>query len=249
MKRDLVSVIMPAYNAEQYIRQPVMSVLGQTYPSIELIIVDDCSIDGTLRLVQDLASTDARIRIVRLPVNGGVAAARNAGIDVAQGSYIAFLDSDDWWHPCKLEWQIEHMLRTGTRISYASYDRVTENGGVLSHVQPPAKLSYADMLKSNHIGNLTGIYHRSLGDARFRAVGHEDYIFWLEMVRRAGSASCTPGSGPLAWYLVRGRSISSNKLRAVCWQWQIYRGIEGLGLVASISNMLHYLVHAVRKRS
>ncbi|MHA6203862.1 glycosyltransferase family 2 protein [Dyella soli] len=249
MSDDLVSVIMPAYNAALTIGDSAASVLAQTHPTLELIVVDDGSRDDTRRLVDAMAMVDPRVRLIALPANAGVAAARNAGIAAARGSYIAFLDSDDRWHPRKLQLQLEHLRRSGARIAYAAYDRVDRHGRVLSHVRPPRSLSHAELLKSNHIGNLTGIYHRSLGDARFRAIGHEDYAFWLEMLRRAGKATCVPSDGALAWYLAREDSLSSDKLRAARWQWRIYRDIEQLGRIAASRYMCHYAWQAVRKRS
>ena len=104
------------------------------------------------------------------------------------------------------------------------------------------------MLKSNRIGNLTGIYHRSLGDARFQRVGHEDYVFWLQMVSLAGYAERVDYPEPLAWYLVRPTSLSADKGRAARWQWHIYREIEKLGLLLSSWYFLHYAVIALLKR-
>jgi glycosyltransferase involved in cell wall biosynthesis len=248
MNTALVSVVMPAYNAEKYIRGAVASVLSQTYPSWELVIVDDCSSDDTPALLDSLAEVDKRVRVIHARENAGVAAARNAAIAAASGSHIAFLDSDDGWHPRKLEWQMEHMEETRARVSYTPYDRVTEQGHLLSCVRPPARVSYEQMLRSNHIGNLTGLYDRSLGDAAFRTVGHEDYVFWLEMVRRAGSASCVPGDQPLAYYCVRDGSVSADKWRAACWQWRIYRDIAHLSWLSSSQHMCHYAWQAMRKR-
>jgi teichuronic acid biosynthesis glycosyltransferase TuaG len=248
MRDPLISVIMPAYNAAATVGHSIASVLTQSHFRLELIVVDDGSGDDTPLLLDSLAKVDGRLRVIRLGANAGVAAARNMGIEAARGSHIAFLDSDDWWHPRKLELQLAHMEQTGARISYAPYDRVDETGLVLSHVRPPAMVSHDQLLKSNHIGNLTGIYHRSLGDGRFRAVGHEDYAFWLEMLRRAGTASCVPHDGALAWYLTRSGSLSSDKLRAARWQWRIYRDIEQLGRFSASRYMCHYAWEAVRKR-
>lgn len=248
MSYALVSVVMPAYNAAKYIRGAVVSVLSQTYPSWELVIVDDCSTDETPHLLDALADADERIRVIHARKNGGVAAARNAAIHAAQGSHIAFLDSDDGWHPRKLEWQMEHMEETRSRVCYTAYDRITEDGHLLSRVRPPASVDYAQMLRSNRIGNLTGLYDRALGDASFPAVGHEDYVFWLEMVRRAGHATCVPGDQPLAYYRVREDSVSADKWRAACWQWRIYRDFARLGWLSSSSHMCHYAWEAVRKR-
>lgn len=249
MSPSRVSVVMPVYNAEPWMRRSIDSVLRQTHPSLELIAVDDGSSDGSWAVLQDYAHADARVRPIRLERNGGVAAARNAGIAAATGSHIAFLDSDDWWHPCKLEWQLAQMIAAGVQVSYGPYDRVTPQGRLLSQVRPREAVDYRDMLKSNHIGHLTGMYERSLGAAGFQHVGHEDYVFWLELVRRAGRAICISTQEPLAWYLVRDGSVSSNKIRAAAWQWRIYREIERLGWLASTVYMFHYTWHAVRKRN
>lgn len=244
----LVSVIMPAYNAEAYIARSIESVRAQTLTDFELIIVDDCSTDGTAGLINRHAQADARVRLHRLPVNSGVAAARNAGIAEARGRYVAFLDSDDWWHARKLELQIGQMQVSGARLSYCAYQRVRCDGRVLSTIVPPARVSHADMLRSNFIGNLTGVYEGTLGPATFLKIGHEDYVFWLQMVRRAGSGVRIEHDEPLAYYLVREGSVSANKLRAAGWQWRIYRDIERLPLLRSCVYMAHYLWNAVSKR-
>jgi glycosyltransferase involved in cell wall biosynthesis len=245
----LVSVIMPAYNAEAFIARSIDSVLVQSRMHLELIIVDDCSTDGTFAGVARQAAEDERIRVQRLPRNSGVAAARNAGIGLARGEYIAFLDSDDWWHPRKLELQIAQMQAHGATVSYCAFQRVSEDGRDLSRVDPPARLTHADMLSSNFIGNLTGVYARKLGPAEFMRMGHEDYVFWLQMIRRAGGALRIEYPEPLAFYLVRDGSVSANKLRAAGWQWRIYRDIEHLSPLRAAWYMGHYLWNALAKRS
>lgn len=244
-----VSVVMPAFDAQATLAASMRSVLGQSHREVELIVVDDRSRDGTWDIAQAEAARDPRVVAIRQPANGGVAAARNAGIEAATGDYVAFLDSDDTWHPHKLAAQVGFMQHGDARICYAAYRRVDERGRVLTVVRPPARVGYADMLKSNRIGNLTGIYHRSLGQARFQRVGHEDYVFWLQLVRRAGSAHRLPDPSPVADYLVRSGSLSSDKARAARWQWHIYRGIERLGPARAGWYFLHYAANAALKRA
>lgn len=239
---------MPAYNAAATIARSIDSVLAQTHGDLELIVIDDGSTDATVALIERYAASDARVRLQRQPGNAGVAAARNAGMTVARGDYIAFLDSDDRWHPRKLEWQIGQMRKDGARVSYGTYLRVGEDDRMLSTVRPPARLSHADMLRSNFIGNLTGVFDRSLGVAEFPAIGHEDYVFWLQMVRRAGGAVRIESPEPMAYYLVREGSVSANKVKAARWQWRIYREVEGLSLLRALGYMLHYLRNALAKR-
>ena len=128
---------------------------------------------------------------------------------------------------------------------------MAEDGSPLARVEPPPEVDHRAMLCSNHIGNCTGMYDRSRlgGDGRFRRIGHEDYVFWLDLVRRGGRAVRADDGEPLAYYLVRKGSVSSNKLRAARWQWRIYRDIERLGIGASIGYMAHYVVNALRKRA
>ena len=246
----LVSVVMPLYNAGQLLRRPVESVLAQGHGDLELVVVDDGSSDDSADIVDEYARGDARVRLVRSERNAGVAAARNRAIGLARGRYVAFLDSDDWWHPDKLTRQLATLEACGAAIAYARYQRVAEDGRVLGLVEPPAAVGYRDMLRSNHIGNCTGIYDRKRlgGDGSFRRIGHEDYVFWLEMVRRAGRAVRTGGDGPLAYYLVRQGSVSSNKLRTIGWQWRIYRDVEGLNPAQSAYYMMHYAGNALGKR-
>lgn len=248
-QRQRVSVVMPVYNAAATLLRSMRSVLEQSHVDVELLVVDDRSTDASWSLIESLTTDDPRVVAIRLPVNGGVAAARNAGIDAARGDYLAFLDSDDWWHPRKLEAQLAQMRQAGARVSYCGYQRVGEDGRVLSTVRPPASVRYSDMLKSNRIGNLTGMYERSVGgDTRFQRIGHEDYVFWLQLVRRAGVAVRIDHVEPLAFYLVRAGSLSADKFKAARWQWRIYREIERLGRLRSAWYFLHYAVNAVVKR-
>lgn len=248
MNNDLVSVIMPVYNAEAWLQRAIESVLVQSHAHLELIAVDDASRDRSPVMLDAYAATDARVRVLRQSTNGGVAAARNAAIATARGDYIAFLDADDWWHPAKLERQLASMRKNNALVSYASYWRVAEDGRVLSKVTPPPQVDWRDMLSSNFIGTLTGMYARSLGDVPFQRIGHEDYVFWLEQVRRAGKAVRVESTEPLGGYLVRERSLSANKLRAASWQWEIYRNVEKLGLMQSMACMARYARHAVMNR-
>ena len=239
-----ISVIVPCHNAGRWIGAALRSTAAQTYAPHEVIVVDDDSTDDSVRQIES-SGVSVTLRRGRWR---NAAAARNAGIEAAQGSHLAFLDSDDRWYPDKLERQLARMHATGARLSYASYRRVDEGDRALSVVRPPAEIDYAAMLKSNRIGNLTGLYDRSLGDARFRKVGHEDYVFWLEMMRRAGRGVRADDGEPLADYLVRAGSLSSDKLRAAGWQWRIYRDIERLDVARAAWYFAHYAGNAIAKR-
>lgn len=117
-QQELVSIITPSYNAEGLIGQTIQSVLDQSYQNWELIVVDDCSKDGTREIVKDYIEKDARIHLLPLKNNNGAPAApRNIGVMAAKGEWIAFLDADDIWHPQKLELQIQAMQRASVDFS------------------------------------------------------------------------------------------------------------------------------------
>jgi Glycosyl transferase family 2 len=131
----LVSVIVPVYKAEQYIVSTLQSVLDQTYQNFELLIIDDGSPDRSIELCQQF--TDPRIKISRQE-NRGVAAARNHGIRLAQGDYIAFLDADDLWLPTKIAKHIAHLENsTAVGVSYSYSTLIDANGAPLGLFQLP----------------------------------------------------------------------------------------------------------------
>ena len=109
----MISIIMPAYNAENTLEFAVRSVLAQTYRDFELIIINDCSKDKTLALANRLQKTDSRIRVLDNERNQGVSLTRRRGVEIAEGDWLAFLDSDDAWMPDKLEKQVALQKRQG----------------------------------------------------------------------------------------------------------------------------------------
>ena len=123
----MISVIIPTYNREKTLPDAMKSVLDQSITDIELIIADDCSTDGTEKLVKEMA--DPRVRYVRLPGNQGACAARNAGIDAARGEIIAFQDSDDKWLPGKLERQLAVLKETGADVCFHSLKKIYTDSG------------------------------------------------------------------------------------------------------------------------
>lgn len=152
----LVSVIMPAYNTADFIAQSINSVLAQRFTNWELIVVDDCSTDNTVQVVQQF--NDARVRLVQNQHNLGGAGSRNKAIEVARGRYLAFLDADDLWADTKLEQQLAFMQQHKIGFSFTGYATITEQGEVMDTLAVPAKVSFKQLLKHNYIGCLTAMY-------------------------------------------------------------------------------------------
>ena len=139
MLNEMVSVIIPTYNREQVIGRSIASVLNQTYPYFELLIVDDGSVDRTKQVVEQIS--DERIRYIALDKNQGVGHARNIGMQEARYDFIAFLDSDDEWMPEKLELQMEKMLKSPEKLGavYCRMDTMSRKTGE-RHIYPPMSL-------------------------------------------------------------------------------------------------------------
>ena len=157
----LVTVVMPAYRARDYVEAAVRSVVAQTMPRWELLVIDDCSGDDTPRIVEALAREDDRIRLIRNEENMGVARTRNRGLDMARGQFVALLDSDDVWMPEKLERQLALMEKTGADIGYCSYAIVDARGERCrpDYLVPP-ETDFHSMLGENVIGCSTVVLSR-----------------------------------------------------------------------------------------
>jgi glycosyltransferase involved in cell wall biosynthesis len=169
MTRGLVSVIIPAFNAAAYIRQTLHSVLAQTYQSLEVIVVDDGSEDGTDAIAEEFVKKDSRVQLVR-QCNAGVGAARNTGIRMARGEYIAPLDADDLWFPEKLEKQVACLEQSGEEIGlvYCWCIRVDKDGefeGALYGSTAEGRLSDA-MVSGNIVASASVPLFRTAALAR-----------------------------------------------------------------------------------
>jgi len=116
----IVSVIIPAYNAEGVIRTALDSVLSQTWTKLDVLVVDDCSTDATVTVVEEYVRKDPRVQFIRAKSNGGPYVARNLALKVAKGEFVTCNDSDDWSHPEKIERQVLHLLKNPSVVGNTS---------------------------------------------------------------------------------------------------------------------------------
>ena len=242
---NLVSIIMPSYNSSKFIEKSINSVLNQTYQNWELIIVDDNSKDNSLEIIKSFK--DSRIKSFHNGRNLGAARSRNRAIKKAKGRYIAFLDSDDLWKEDKLEKQISFMQKNSIDFSYSAYDLIDEEDKLLGSFTPPKKVNYKDLLKTCSIGCLTAIYDtKNFGKVYMPDIPKgQDYGLWLKILKKIEFAYSF--DEPLAIYRIRKKSISSNKLKAIKHQWNIYRNLEKLSHFSSFYYLLHYGYNGIKK--
>jgi teichuronic acid biosynthesis glycosyltransferase TuaG len=239
----LVSIVMPAHNAANFISDSICSVQKQRFENWELLVIDDASHDHTVRLVEDFMSRDKRIKLHKLPTNQGAGFARNIGIKASKGEYISFLDADDLWLPEKLETQLRFMDKNEVEVCYASYELIDEEGSSKGEkVEALENLPFGKLLKANYIGNLTGIYNaRKLGKIYCPLIRkRQDWGLWLLAVKKAGVAKGI--KEPLAQYRVRKLSISGNKWEMLGYNYKIYREVLNFSTAKSSFWMILFLV-------
>ena len=246
-QQNLVSIIMPAYNAEKFICEGIESVLSQTYKNWELLVVNDCSQDNTATVVNEYCVFDDRVKLFNNEKNSGPAITRNNAINRAKGRFLAFLDSDDVWLPEKLEIQISMMLEKGYVFTYTDYHRISENGMVSGRrINVPDNLSYFQLLRNTAITTSTVILDiDAVGMIKMKETYYDDFTCWLEVMKRGFTAYRI--NEDLLKYRVASSSVSRNKLNSVIQVWKTYRTIERLGLITSVWCFSGYVLNALKK--
>lgn len=238
----LVSIITPSYNSEKFISETIQSVQNQTYQNWEMIIVDDCSTDRTVTIVNEILRNEPRIKFFSLSKNQGPAKARNIAIQNAQGNYMTFLDADDIWFTDFIQNSINTINKTGIHFVFSSYRRSNENlEFVYSDFIVPEKVSYEDILKTNSISCLTAFIDiKKLGKKTMPEIRkRQDMGLWLKYLKEIPFAYGI--KEPKAIYRIRKNSLSRNKKNLLKYQWQFYREVEELSFFQSVYYMLHWM--------
>jgi lipopolysaccharide/colanic/teichoic acid biosynthesis glycosyltransferase len=247
---DLVSIIVPVYNAEKFLPDTIATVQNQTYTNWELIFVDDCSKDKSINIIEKYARSDKRIRLYKNKVNSHAALTRNKGIDEANGRYIAFLDADDLWEPTKLEKQIAFMNQKDCAFSYTGYEFSDENGKPNGKkVIAPETLTYKQALRNTIIWTTTVMFDMSKltkEDINMPNVKSEDTACWWKVLKQIDRAYGMKDI--LSYYRRSSGTLSANKVEAVKRVWNLYRKVEKHNLIYSAYCFSGYAYNTVKKR-
>lgn len=244
MNKSLISIITPVFNSDKFVSETIKSIIDQTYPHWELILIDDGSNDNSVELIKSLIKKDTRIRLILHSQNLGVAKARNTGIELAKGSYIAFIDSDDIWDKNKLGYQLKFMIKNNCPLCHTAYRKIDEFGNILAHIVPVSKsVTYYTLLKHNEIGLSTAMYNVDiLGKRYFTAVGWEDFSLWLNILK---DTKVSLGIlQPLVSYRIHQESSSYNKLKSAKKTWKVYRHVEQFSLIKSTFYFTFYAINS-----
>ena len=241
MENALVSIITPTYNCGAYIAETIDSVIAQTYTNWEMVIVDDCSTDETAEIVRHDTENAKRVKYHKVPENSGAAVARTTAMRLAQGNYMAFLDSDDLWMPDKLEKQLDFMRKNGHAFSCTSYCQIDKGGNSLNRVVYAKKrVDYNRLLLDCPVGNSTVMYDvERMGKFEVPNIRkRNDDALWLRMLK--AEKYIWGMSDVLMKYRVRPNSISINKFSLIKYHWYLYREIEHLNVSRSVFHVIFW---------
>ena len=244
---DLVSIVIPVYNAEKCISDTMASIRSQSYSNWEVIMVDDGSTDRSLDIMKSI--DDANVKVLE---NGGgsAALARNKGIEAASGRYIAFLDADDLWSPDKLEKQIAFMEKNDAAFSFTGYEFADEYGvSVKKIVQVPSTITYKKALGNTTIFTSTVMFDMSKlskEDIFMPNVKSEDTATWWRVLK-SGVKGYGLNEG-LTLYRRSEGTLSSNKIEAIRRIWNLYRNVEHLSVPSSVYYFVLWAMRAVIRR-
>lgn len=250
MEKEKITIITPVYNCEKFLKETIECVINQTYQNWELLLVDDSSKDKSLKIIEEYAKKDNRIKFFKTSKNEGTAIARNIALKEAHGRFIAYLDSDDLWKVNKLENQISFMMKNNYAFTCTDYEKIDEKGKLLKKIKLPQKINYNSFLKNTIIQTVgvmvdvqkTGKEILSMPNYRRR----QDAITWSRLLKNG--FNCYEVPEYLSYYRVVHNSLSSNKFEAIKMNWYWYRKIENLSFFEALYCFLGYAINGIRKR-
>lgn len=245
----LISIIMPVYNSQEFVKDSIESILAQSYKNWELIIVDDYSKDNTFNYLLAEYSGNKKIKLLQNQVNSGAGVTRNLGLDNARGQLIAFLDADDLWLPHKLEKQLAYMQENNSAIVHTSYSFINESGDrIPGRVNVSKSVNLRSYMRNTEIGMSTALVNKdTVGQIRFHSMRtRQDTRLWLGLLSEGNIANGLDED--LVLYRVRKGQISGNKT-IIAWRTlKVYLSVTNIPLSERLVNYCHYAFNGVFKR-
>jgi teichuronic acid biosynthesis glycosyltransferase TuaG len=249
----VVSIITPVFNAARFLPRLFESVKSQHGVAFEHILVNDCSTDNSLEILESYAGANPFVSIISMELNKGPVVARNLAIRSARGRYLAFLDADDYWLPNKLFVQTQFMEQSGAALSFSDYRCISEDGAYIGRrIQGPSSVGWSLHHMTRYLGCLTIMINRNrCPDFEFPdispSIRAEDFLAWARVIAREGPAlRC---KHDLARYSVVRFSRSSGSIRAARSVWLLYRLVEGLSFFRASIYFGIYAVFTSIKRA
>lgn len=257
MTIPIFSIITPMWKGADLVGATIESVLAQTFPHWEMIVVDDCSPDdgAGAAVVERYANKDSRIHLIRATVNRGSSGARNQAMELAQGQYLAFLDSDDLWHPTYLETMRRHIEQDSdesTAVFFCGYRRMDSccSRAILPDYSCAGIKGFKTLLYHCPIFPSAAIVDTAKLKApvRFREELRnlrDDYVYWLDILQQ-GLLSIGY-KDILVDYRMRDDSLTASKRDMVRPQWNVYRNVLEFNIFASLFYLCSWALNGIVK--
>jgi len=238
-----ISIILPNFNSQKYIKQTIQSILNQSFKLWELIIVDDCSNSETKNILKNYKK-NKKIKIFYLNKNKGAAFCRNFAIKKAQSEYLAFIDSDDVWKKNKLKNQINFMKKNNFLFTYTNYETF---GKKIKKIYNPPKLDYSNFIKNTSIATSTMMIKREeIKNIKFiNSKICEDYYFKCKLLKKVKFAYCLKKI--LTKYRIRNESLQSSNIRNFYWIWKINKDYNNLNFFENFISLFFISLNSIKK--
>lgn len=241
-----VSIITPCYNASQFIRETIESVLNQTFTDWEWLISDDHSTDHSVEIIREYS--DERIILITTETNGGAGHARNLALQKAKGRYITFLDADDLWTPHFLEEMLQFMKANRAELAYSNYARCNEEMiPQIGDFQADKVVTFNNLLKTCRLSLLSSMYDsQRVGKVFFpEGTKREDHIMWLNLLKKIPQGLPLPKT--MAKYRMHSNSVSRKKSNIIKDQYLVYKDYMNFSTVKSLYYTAHWAFNGFLK--
>lgn len=246
---EKVSIIIPVYNEEKWIRQTIENLKEQTYKNYEIILIDDGSTDKSKQIILEYTD-DENIKLISLEKNVGPAIARNEGLKIATGRFICFQDADDLWEKHKLEKQINFMKKNDCAFLYTAFKYLNDNKLKKDKiVNVPLVLDYKKALKDTRILTTSVMLDRNKINKELLQMPNvpaEDVATWWNILKNGFLAYGL--DEVLVYYHITSNRLTSNKFKSAKNRWNVYRKVEGFNILQSLYYFSFYIFNAIRKR-
>ena len=242
----LISIIIPYYKKKRYIKLTLQSILRQKYKNFEILIIYDDADTEDLLFIKKVKKKDKRIKLIINKKNIGAGMSRNKGVRLSKGEYLAFVDSDDLWHPEKLKLQLSYMIKNKISISHTSYKIIDTNNSKIGY-RHANKIEYKDLIKSCDIGLSTVMIKKKIlknnhfGNLKTK----EDYILWLKLSKK--NFIFHPIKKPLTSWRYSKDSLSSSTIQKLFDGYYVYRNFLKFSVFYSLYSLCVLSINYLRK--
>ena len=247
MYNNKVDIILPVYNSKEFILETLTSINKQTYENWRLIIIDDCSKDGSEKLIENFLNNKLSKRkfiFIKNKKNKGQAFSRNFALKQCNAKFVAFIDSDDIWEKNKLKQQINFMIKYDYIFTYTDYKTVKNNK--IKIIITPSFFNYKNFIKNTSIATSTMIIkNKFLKGITFPDLKLcEDYYFKCQILKLSDAYKC---QGVYTLYRLRNNSLQSNRFRVLITLFHINKNLLKINLISNFVSILFIIINSIKK--